>query len=197
MARKYEQRQRAESHAETRRRIVEATVALHETLGPGRTTITAIAEAAQVQRLTVYRHFSDELALFRACSAHWSAAHPVPDPATWAQIADPAQRLQVALEEIYAFFRATESMTSNLLRDLPDSPALQEVAAPFFQFWSSVLDVLDRGWATRGRRRKLTRAAIGHAIEFETWRSLTRQGLDNRAAAELMVALVRSAGPAA
>lgn len=192
MTRKYEQRQRAESRADTKRRIVEATVALHETVGPGRTTISAIAEAAQVQRLTVYRHFSDDLALFRACSAHWSAVNPVPDPATWAQIADPPQRLQAALEEIYAFFRATEGMTSNLLRDLPDSPALQEAAAPFLQFWGSVLDVLDRGWAARGRRREVTRAAIGHAIEFETWRSLARQGLDNRSAAELMVALVRS-----
>src|ERR1700710_913164 len=108
MARKYEQRQRAESQADTRRRIVEAPVALHETLGPGRTTISAIADAAQVQRLTVYRHFSDDLALFRACSAHWSAANPAPDPALWAKIVDPASRLQTALEEIYAFFRATE-----------------------------------------------------------------------------------------
>ena len=192
MARKYEQRQRAESQAETRRRIVEATVALHETLGPGRTTISAIAEAAQVQRLTVYRHFSDDLALFRACSAHWLAANPAPDPALWAGIADPARRLQTALDEIYAFFRATEGMTSNLLRDLPGSPALQEAAAPFLQYWEQVRVVLARGWATRGRRREITRAAIGHAIEFETWRSLVRQGLEDHAAAQLMVALVCS-----
>jgi AcrR family transcriptional regulator len=194
MARKYEQRQRAESQVDTRRRILEATVELHETLGPGRTTISAIAEAARVQRLTVYRHFADERALFRACSAHWSAANPVPDPAAWATVADPALRLQTALQEIYAFFRATEGMTANLLRDLPESPALQEAAEPFLRYWETVRDVLDRGWTARGRRRQLTRAVIGHAIAFDTWRSLTRQqGLDDRAAAHLMVSLACSA----
>jgi AcrR family transcriptional regulator len=193
MARKYEQRQRAESQAETRRRIVEATVALHETLGPARTTISAIADAAEVQRLTVYRHFADERALFSACSAHWAAANPLPDPAAWAIVADPVERLRLALREIYAFFRATEGMTANLLRDLPDSSALQETAEPFLQYWDTVRLALDRGWTTRGHRRELTRAAIGHAVEFDTWRSLVRrQGLDDLAAIDLMVELARS-----
>jgi AcrR family transcriptional regulator len=193
MARKYEQRQRAESQAETRRRIVEATVALHETLGPARTTISAIADAAEVQRLTVYRHFADETALFNACSAHWAAANPAPDPAAWATVADPVERLRLALREIYAFFSATEGMTANLLRDLPDSSTLQAAAEPFLQYWDTVRLALDRGWTTRGRRRELTRAAIGHAVEFDTWRSLVRrQGLDDLAAVDLMVELARS-----
>jgi AcrR family transcriptional regulator len=193
MARKYEQRRRAEGQAGTRQRIVEATVALHETLGPARTTISAIAEAAEVQRLTVYRHFADERALFSACSAHWSAANPLPDPAAWATVADPIERLRVALREIYAFFRATEGMTANLLRDLPDSTALQETAEPFLQYWETVRLTLDRGWTTRGHRRALTRAVIGHAAEFDTWRSLVRrQGLDDFVAADLMVELARS-----
>ncbi len=71
MARKYELKQRAEKMSETRMRIVEATVELHEKLGPARTTISAIADRAGVQRLTVYRHFPDERSLFRACSGHW------------------------------------------------------------------------------------------------------------------------------
>ena len=194
MTRKYEQRQRAEGQAETRRRIVEATVGLHETVGPARTTISAIAEVAQVQRLTVYRHFADERALFQACSAHWAAENPLPDPSEWAAVADPIERLRVALREIYAFFRATEGMTANLLRDLPDSAALQETAAPFLQYWETVRLALDRGWTTRGHRRALTRAVIGHAVEFDTWRSLVRrQGLDDLAAAGLMVELARAA----
>jgi AcrR family transcriptional regulator len=195
MTRKYEQRQRAEGQAETRRRIVEATVALHETVGPAMTTISAIAEVAQVQRLTVYRHFADERALFQACSAHWASENPLPDPATWAAVADPLERLRLALREIYAFFSATEGMTANLLRDLPNSQALQETAEPFLQYWETVRVTLDGGWTTRGHRRALTRAVIGHAVEFETWRSLVRrQGLDDVAAADLMVELVRSAG---
>jgi len=192
MTRKYELKQRAESQAETRQRIVKATVELHDSVGPARTTISAIAERAGVQRLTVYRHFPDERSLIQACSGHWTAENPLPDPSTWAAVDDPEERLRIALCEIYAFFRATEKMTANLLRDLPESPVLQEVAAPFTQYWRAVPAVLDRGWKTRGQRRKLVRAVIGHAVEFETWRSLARyQGLKDIEAAEAMVSLTR------
>ena len=100
MTRKYELKQRALSQAETRQRIVDATVDLHRELGPVRTTISAIAERAGVQRLTVYRHFPDDRALFGACSSQWRAAHPMPDPSAWSAIEDPAERLQAALGEI-------------------------------------------------------------------------------------------------
>jgi AcrR family transcriptional regulator len=193
MARKYELNQRAESLAATRGRIVEATVALHESLGPARTTISGIAERAGVQRVTVYRHFPDERKLFQACSGHWTAQNPKPDPSAWAATDDPEERLRIALLEIYAFFRATEGMTGNLLRDMPELPVLQEVAAPLIEYWQTVRDVLDRDWAARGRKRTLLRAMIGHAIEFDTWRSLTaREGLDDVAAAGAMVRLVKT-----
>ena len=194
MTRKYELKQRARSQAETRQRIVEATVELHGSVGPARTTISAIAEQAGVQRLTVYRHFPDERSLFRACSGHWAVKHPRPDPSRWAAVEDPERRLRVALREIYAYFRATELMTSNVRRDLPELPALQEVAAPVAQYWESARSALDRGWKTRGQRRALVRAVIGHAIEFETWRSLARrQGLDDAEVTEIMIRLARAA----
>lgn len=193
MTRKYELKQRAESQTATRERIVEATVELHDSVGPARTTISAIAERAGVQRLTVYRHFPDERTLFEACARHWTAEYPVPDPSAWAAVDDPEERLRIALSTIYAFFRTTEGMTGNLLRDLPDSPVLQEVAEPFLQYWETVREVLDRGWKTRGLKRKLLRAVIGHAVEFETWRSLTRrEGLEDVVAAEAMVRLARA-----
>jgi AcrR family transcriptional regulator len=193
MTRKYELKQRAESQTATRERIVEATVELHDSVGPARTTISAIAERAGVQRLTVYRHFPDEHALFTACSGHWRAKHPAPDPAAWAALADPEERLRVALTEIYAFFRATEGMTGNLLRDLPELPALQDVAASFIQYWQGIPEVLHRGWSVRGRQRTVLRAVIGHAVEFETWQSLTRRrGLDDAVAVETMLSLARA-----
>ena len=188
MARRYELKQRAESATATRMRIVEATIELHNSLGPARTTISAIAERAGVQRLTVYRHFPDQRRLFEACSGHWQAQHPAPDPSTWAAIKDPEERLRTALIAIYVFYRATEGMTGNLLRDLPDSPVMQEVAAPYLEYWQTVREALEHGWKARGRRRTLLRAVIGHAVEFETWRSLARrEGLDDVVAAETMV----------
>lgn len=193
MARKYELKQRAESVTETRQRIVEATVELHTSLGPARTTISAIAELAGVQRLTVYRHFPDERALFQACSGHWTAQNPKPDPSTWAATDDPEERLRIALIEIYAFFRATDGMTGNILRDMPELPVLREVAAPLIEYWQTVRAVLDRGWEARGHKRTVLRAMIGHAIEFDTWRSLTgREGLDDVAAADAMARLVQA-----
>jgi AcrR family transcriptional regulator len=193
MARKYELKERAESLSVTRQRIVEATVELHDSVGPARTTISAIAERAGVQRLTVYRHFPDERTLFQACSGHWTAQNPLPDPSEWAAVDDPEERLRIALVAIYGFYGTTEGMTGNLLRDLPESSVLQEVAAPFMQYWQTVREVLDRGWKTRGRKRTLLRAAIGHAVAFDTWRSLTRsEGLDDTDAVETMVSLARS-----
>ena len=193
MTRKYELRQRAQSQLETRQRIVEATVALHGSVGPTRTTISAIAERAGVQRLTVYRHFPDDRALFQACSGHWAVQHPRPDTARWTAVADPEERLRVALGELYAYFRTTETMSANVRRDLPQLPTLQEVAAEFAPYWDNVRTALDRGWKTRGRRRKLLRAVIGHAVEFETWRSLARrQGVSDVEAVEAMVLLARA-----
>jgi len=70
---RYRIRRRAEQVDQTRQRIVETTAELHGSVGPAATTIAAIADRAGVTRLTVYRHFPDDAALFAACSAHWIA----------------------------------------------------------------------------------------------------------------------------
>src|SRR3954449_12861839 len=95
--RTYELKRRAERQEETRRRIVEAAVELHTTLGPSRTTVQAIAEKADVTRPTVYAHFPDACSLLEACSGHVRATVPPPDPTPWQAIADPSERLETAL----------------------------------------------------------------------------------------------------
>src|SRR3954462_4827896 len=122
MPRKYELKRRAGRQAETHRRIVEATVALHEEVGPAHTSISAIAERAGVERLTVYRHFPDDASLFAACSHRFTEGHPPPDPETWAEIADPVARLRAALGAFYAFYRDGEGMLTNIERDAPQLP---------------------------------------------------------------------------
>src|SRR5919106_215329 len=79
--RAYRKRLRAQQEAQTRRRITEAAVKLHGTVGPARTTIKGVADEAGVQRATVYRHFPTEESLFEACSSHWRSLNPPPDPA--------------------------------------------------------------------------------------------------------------------
>jgi AcrR family transcriptional regulator len=192
--RKYEQKRRAEQQAETRQRIVEAVAALHGEIGPARTTIKAIADRAGVERLTVYRHFADDGALFAACDAHFRAETPPPDPAAWADVADPAARLRAALLAFYGYYRQGEAMLANAHRDAAQLPALAAVLAPAARFVEAVRDDLLAAWPAHDRARARLGAAIGHALRFDTWRSLARvEALDDAEAAELMVALAGAA----
>src|SRR3954463_14965179 len=115
--RPYRMRRRAEAQERPRLRITESAVHLHSTLGPARTTMSAVAEHAGVQRSTLYRHFPDEAALFEACSSHWAAANPPPDLGAWAAITDPGARLRSGLGELYAYYARTQQMLENLIRD--------------------------------------------------------------------------------
>jgi AcrR family transcriptional regulator len=187
-------KRRAESEAQTRLRITESAVALHEALGPARTTMSAIAEHAGVRRSTVYRHFRDEDELFAACSSHWRAANPAPDPSVWAAIGDPAERTESALRELYAFYARTRGMYESLLRDEEHVPAVRRRLRDFHDYLRRAQDVLMSGRRLRGRAAQRTRAAIGHALAFSTWHSLTReQKLDDDDALALMCRLVEEA----
>src|SRR3712207_3652089 len=86
MPRKYEMKRRAERMEETRRRIAEAAVELHGTIGPARTTVSAIAEKAGVQRHTYYAHFPELKDLYQACMGLHLERNPLPDPPRWAEI---------------------------------------------------------------------------------------------------------------
>jgi AcrR family transcriptional regulator len=190
MKRRYELKERARRQAETRQRIVEATVDLHTSVGPARTTISAIAERAGVERHTVYAHFPDERALFRACSTHWRGRHPRPDARRWLELDIPERRLRGVLSDLYAWYEGVASELEVLLRDTPLVPAQAEIMGETVAAASELADDLARGWP----RRKSVRAAVGHALEFETWRSLVRrQGLSRKQAVDAMLRLVASA----
>jgi len=192
--RSYRMQRRAESQRQTRLRITESAVALHATVGPSRTSISAVAARAGVRRSTVYRHFPDEAALFDACTAHWAAANPPPELDAWSAIENPDERLRTALDELYAFYRRTESMLDNLFRDETTTPLVQERFADFRRYVEAACDTLMAGRRLRGAARRRTRAALGHAIAFSTWKSLVReQRLDDSDAAPLVGALVAAA----
>jgi len=186
MNRKYELKERAKRQAQTRQRIVEAAVDLHTSVGPARTTISAIAERAGVERHTVYAHFPDDRSLYRACSQHWDSEHPPPDFETLARIDDPERRLRRSLGELYAWYESVETDLAVFARDafIPENAeVLRENADRVTAF----ADSISEGWP----RRKAVRATIGHALDFETWRSLVRrQGLSRTQAVDAMMRLV-------
>ena len=172
---------------------------LHGSVGPARTTISAVAERAGVQRATVYRHFPDEFALFGACSAHWVTLHPPPDPTAWGAIEDPDERLRTALRELYSWYASDEQMFANVFRDAALVPAMQPPFEALSAGFEHLLAEIARGRPERGRARARVRAAIAHAASFATWHALARQGglSDDEAVAVAagMVAAAASSGP--
>jgi AcrR family transcriptional regulator len=192
---------RAERMGETRRRIARATYELHASVGPARTTVSAIAERAGVQRLTVYKHFPHDRDIFQACTTYHWELDPAPDPDQWRLIADPEQRLRHGLTELYAYFRRNEALYANVQRDASRIMELLDGAPPpglqrLIELPAKWHAALAGGWSDTDRA-PLRNAAIGLAVEFGTWRALvTGQHLEDAQAIELMVNLVRSAaGP--
>lgn len=190
-ARPYRQKVRAEHKAETRQRIIESAVALHLERGPAQTSINAIAERAGINRVTVYRHFPDARTLLEACSQHARRLNPPPDLNGWRRIDDPRLRTEVALTQLYDYFRRTEAGWSNVLRDAELAPLVKEMAEERrLAYLREARDVLLAAWPKRRARRPLLRAVLGLAVDFRTWQTLARrEELDDRAAVAVMVHL--------
>ncbi len=192
MPRKYQLKVRAQRQEETRRRIVDAALELHRTVGPARTRVSAVAARAGVQRHTFYKYFTDELSLFKACTERGFSLNPPPNSQAWLDISDPWVRLRSGLAEAYTFYRRNEAIMSNVLRDA-------EVMGPpvgvgILKHRAEMLEVLARGWGLRRRRQLLLLAVLRLALDFQTWRSLVRQsGLDDADAIEVVVGLVEQA----
>lgn len=170
MARNYTLKRRAESLAETRRRIVEAAVELHSTVGPSRTTVSMIAEKAGVQRHTLYSHFPDERSVLMACSGHTLERDPLPDAEEWRAIADPAERLRAGLRAVYAWYERNESLVACVLRDAETYEPVREITtlryAPGIAKWHDVL-----GAPLKPRQRPM----LALALSYYTWRTLARE----------------------
>jgi len=188
MARKYELKRRAESQAETRQRIVEAAVQLHETKGPGLTSISDVARLAGVQRNTLYRHFPDEQSLLLACSGHYGQLNPPPDPATWRAEAEPARRLRLGLTDLYSYYERTEEMLTRVVRDAEFHEGVREIQAMRSgELRALTHDILAEGLPRNAR----TQAMLDLALDFRTWKRLVRfDGLSQKAAVDTMAAAI-------
>jgi len=176
---------RALRQSETRKRITQAAVELHQQVGPLHTTITAIAQRAGVERLTVYRHFPDEASLHKACQQHFFAAHELPNLALWREISTFPNRLEVGLADLYEYWDQTHEMFSSVLRDHEVDP--ERSGAGVATFMSQARDALLDGQDVSSHRGRILRGVVGHAVHFYTWRSLVQdQGLSKDDATKLM-----------
>jgi AcrR family transcriptional regulator len=189
--RKYELKARAESQRETRDRIAKTAAKLHEEKGVARTTVAEIARRAGVTRLTVYNHFADLSELIPACAGHYETLHPLPDFAEILELEDPSERTRSALAQLYGWYRETEPMFGKLFSDRGSVPELNQfMTENIDRFLAELTDGLAVGLSSSGRRAKDLHALIRLALDFWTWRRLGLEGLDDKASAELMAAVV-------
>ena len=186
-SRRYRMRKRREDVEETRRRIVDAAVELHGSVGPAQTTLSAIAERAGVQRSTLYRHFADEVAVFGACSSQWFEDHPWPAASGWERVANPVERLGMALRELYRYYDVNRAMLGNVVRDMAAMPPF--VDELMRAKVGATHEELMAPWPANANRGRLT-AAVWLAIDFGAWQSLDEAGLGAEAAAELVAEMV-------
>lgn len=181
--RPYRKQERARKEEGTRRRITEAVVKLHGTVGPVNTKITDVARLAGVTRMTVYNHFPREADLIEACSAHWAAANPFPDPTTWAELPGPARRLSQGLTELYEWYADTADMVGNVLRDAPNVEPLDMIVRRRWRpYLEEVVGTLGADWKIDASEESNLHAALHVAVDFNTWRAL-QDSLGNAAAA--------------
>lgn len=186
MTRPYELKKRGQRQDQTRQKIVEAAIHLHQAQGIAATSMNDIAAQAGVGKVTVYRHFPNMATMVGACSGQYFERNPLPDFEAWRSIADPRLRLEQALGETYDYFKSIEAMMTSVYAEARDHP----IMAPYHAHWRSAAELLVKPWAERGRQKVLLKAAIALALDFETWRRLVLgEGLTNAQAAALMVRL--------
>jgi AcrR family transcriptional regulator len=165
--RPYRLGKRAATQQETRKRIVEAAIDLHGTIGPARTSVREIAERAGVQRHTYYAHFPDERSLMMACSGLSLERDPLPDPDSWLATPVGAERLEKGLREIYAWYERNARMAACVLRDAehhkPTREAVELRMGPPLQ---RAATVLSEGLSTEAQ------ALLAVALDFACWRTL-------------------------
>ena len=189
MTRIYTLKRRAEQQAETRRRIVEAAVELHGSIGPAQTTVSMVAERAGVQRHTFYAHFPDERSLLLACSGLAAERDPLPDAQAWRNIDEPRERLRVGLRAIYDWYERNAELTACVMRDAEYHALTREISelriAPIMASNHQVLGA---------KLNAKQRALLPLAISFFTWRTLAREGgLKPGAAVAAMVQTIHAA----
>ena len=185
-------RERAASVDATRRRITEAAVRLHTSIGPSATSFASVADEAGVTRLTLYRHFSSKDELFAACMTHWRAEHPAPDAERWRAIRSFDRRVRTAIDAMYRWYAANASDLYPIYRDVAFTPeATQHARRANIERMTDVL------LADVARPSAALRAAVGHVLGYWTWRSLTtEEGCSHAAAVDISSRFVISTAPA-
>jgi AcrR family transcriptional regulator len=195
--RKYNMATRSAAVEDTRRRIVEATIASHdENESIVDTGIEEIALRADVAPATVRRHFRTRDELVTACGRHVLVDLALPSTAAldglFAGARSRDERLARVAEALCASYARGELRLAVAYREAPRVPAL----AAFLSHLGSIRDELARS-ALGGSRAPAQGVRIASGLTaFPVWKALRDAGLDRSAATDALVRAVCSAAAA-
>lgn len=177
---------RAAANAETRRRIVDAAIALHAQKGVLGTSWPDIAKRADVALGTVYRHFPSLDQLVPACTSENALRTKPPGPSILVGLTRPQERIGQFVQELFAFYGRTAPWTPRAGIDRHEIPVLDSILS---RREAALKALVEETLGPLRRRRHALEAALA-LTDFGVWRSLTHSGLSTEAAARLITEML-------
>jgi AcrR family transcriptional regulator len=184
--RTYRMTRRAAANAQTRRRIVDAAIALHGEKGILGTSWPDIARRADVALGTVYRHFPSLDQLVPACTSENALRTRPPGPDILVGLTRPEERIGHFVHELFAFYGRTAPWTPRAGIDRHQLPVLDTILS---RREAGLKALVEETLGPLRRRRHALEAALA-LTDFGVWRSLTRSGLSTEAAARLIAEML-------
>ena len=182
---------RAAAVEETRRRIVDATRALHGEQGITATSWEDIAARAGVGVGTVYRHFPSVDELIPACGRVTAERLALPAPreaAAGFDGAEGAARIRRLVGEAYAIYERGAPELRAVRRERDVHPAVTRTAEDLEAALEALADAALAPFECSDEDRRLVRAML----DLGTWDALRGQGLAQQAAVGAVADLLAS-----
>jgi len=175
--RNYDMSKRAAAVAQTRQRIVEATLELHGEQGIAATSWDDIAARAGVGVGTVYRHFPSLDELIPACGEIAMQVVAMPDPSTMSALFEhattPGERIGRLVRETFGIYERGAPQLRAIRRDSDVHPRVAADRAAFETALSELVDTALEPLDVTAQDRAVTRALV----DLNTWEALRDQGL--------------------
>ena len=176
--RPYRLGKRADAAAATRRRILEATLTLHDEQGITRTSVRDVAGRAGVSPATVLNHFPRMADLVHACGRLSDELFPMPTEAVLSGAGDRFERVRLMASALFSWWEQVASGWEHLQVDRRTQPGVDA--------WLRDVDLRHRALVASalGDAAGDASVAIGTALtSFGSWQSLRRGGMDVAGAA--------------
>jgi AcrR family transcriptional regulator len=173
-----------------RRRIVDATLALHLEKGVVATSFEDIARRADVAIATVYRHFPTLHELVDGCGARVMEVirPPVAEgaPLLFDGATSPGDRVRRLVAEFVAFHGRAEKAFVVALRDADQVPALRH----FMDVQRATLEAFVREALRHASAPERTHRVVAALLDFATWKAMSDRGLGPAEVEDVLVKLV-------